>query len=118
MNNKATHSPNVTYGSQQPIQPQAVAQNPCGIDQPHKLHTATLEQATYHIAEVIAKHRWLRSKAASILEQSALEHLPSLADPREHSAKWYSVQLMRAYMHTHSTQAVRQRIEQLYEVML
>ena len=122
MNNKAAHSPNVTYGSQRPIQPQAVAQNPCGIDTPHKLHKATLEQATYHIAEVIAKHPWLRSKAASILEQMQLQacmlYLPDLTDPREHSAKWYSVQLMRAYMHTHSTQAVRQRIEQLYEVML
>lgn len=122
MNNKATHSPNVTYGSQQPIQPQAVAQNPCGIDQPHQLHRATLQQAQKHIALVLTKHPWLRSKAASILEQMQLKacmlYLPSLAAPGEHSARWYSVQLMRAYMHTHSTQAVRQRIEQLYEVML
>jgi hypothetical protein len=122
MNNKATHSPNVTYGSQQPIQPQAVAQNPCGIDTPHKLHTATLEQATYHLELVLGKHPWLRSKAAGILEdmqlQACMPYLPSLAAPREHSAKWYSVQLMRAYMHTHSTHSVRQRIEQLYEVML
>jgi hypothetical protein len=120
MNNKATHSPNVTYGSQQPIQPQAVAQNPCGIDTPHQLHKATLEQATYHIALVLGKHHWLRNKAASILEdmRQHLPYLPSLTAPREHSAKWYSVQLMRAYIHTHSTQAVRQRIEQLYEVML
>lgn len=104
------------------IQPQTVAQNPCGIDQPHKLHTATPQQAQQHIEQVLAQYPWLRSKAASILQQMELKacmlYLPSLADPREHSAKWYSVQLMRAYLHSHSTQAVRQRIEQLYEVML
>lgn len=120
MKSNPCYSPNVTYGSQQPIQPQTVAQNPCGIDTPHKLHTATLEQATYHISLVLGKHHWLRNKAASILEdmRQHLPYLPSLAAPREHSARWYSVQLMRAYMHTHSTHSVRQRIEQLYEVML
>lgn len=118
MSSKATHSPNVTYGSQQPMQPQTVAQNPCGIDQPHKLHTATPQQAQKHIRRVLCQHPWLRSKAASILEQSALEHLPDLSQPRLHSETWYSVQLMRAYLHRDGTQAVRQRIEQLYEVML
>lgn len=100
------------------VQPQTVAQNPCGIDQPHKLHTATPQQAQKHIRRVLCQHPWLRSKAASILEQSALEHLPDLSQPRLHSETWYSVQLMRAYLHRGSTYAVRQRIEQLYEVML
>lgn len=123
MNNKAAHSPNVTYGSQQPIQPQTVAQNPCGINTPHQLHKATLEQATYHIAEVIAKHRWLRSKAASILEDmrqpmNLQTNFSTLEAVGLHSPRWYATQLMRAYMHTHSTYAVRQRIEQLYKVML
>lgn len=89
-----------------------------GIDTPHQLHKATLEQAQRHLELVLQQYPWLRSKAASILEQSALEHLPSLAEPRNFSGRWYSVQLMRAYIHSHSTQAVRQRIEQLYEVML
>lgn len=104
-----------------PVPPQTVTQNPCGIDQPHQphqLHTATPQQAQQHIRRVLCQHPWLRSKAASILEQSALEHLPDLSQPRLHSETWYSVQLMRAYLHSHSTQAVRQRIEQLYEVML
>lgn len=104
------------------LAPHTVVHNGCGIDQPHQLHKATLQQAAAHIEQVLLKHPWLRSKAASILEQMQLKacmlYLPSLAAPGEHSARWYSVQLMRAYMHTHSTQAVRQRIEQLYEVML
>lgn len=100
------------------VQLQTVAQNPCGIDQPHKLHTATPQQAQQHIRRVLCQHPWLRSKAASILGQSALEHLPDLSQPRLHSETWYATQLMRAYLHRGSTQAVRQRIEQLYEVML
>ena len=118
MKSNPCYSPNVTYSSQQPILPQTVAQNPCGIDQPHKLHTATPQQAQKHIRKVLCQHPWLRSKAASILEQSALEHLPDLSQPRLHSETWYATQLMRAYLHRGSTQAVRQRIEQLYEVML
>lgn len=91
-----------------------------GIDTPHQLHKATLEQAQRHLELVLQQYPWLRSKAASILESMRIEMNMqlSLAEPRNFSGRWYSVQLMRAYMHTHSTQAVRQRIEQLYEVML
>ena len=102
------------------VQIQTVAHNPCGIDQPHKLHTATPQQAQQHIEQVLAQYPWLRSKAASVLEsmRTEMNMQLSLAEPRNFGARWYSVQLMRAYLHTHSTQAVRQRIEQLYEVML
>ena len=100
------------------LRPQTVAHNPCGIDQPHQLAQATPQQAQQHIRRVLCQHPWLRSKAASILEQSALEHLPDLSQPRLHSETWYATQLMRAYLHRGSTQAVRQRVEQLYEVML
>lgn len=104
------------------LAPHTVVHNGCGIDQPHQLHKATLQQAAAHIEQVLLKYPWLCSKAASILEEmqliACMLYLPNLEDAREYSARWYSVQLMRAYMHTHSTIQVRQRIEQLYEVML
>ena len=80
-------------------------------------------QAQKHLELVLGKHPWLRSKAASILEDmrqpmNLQTNFSTLEAVGLHSPRWYSVQLMRAYMHTHSTQAVRQRIEQLYEVML
>lgn len=93
--------------------------SPCGIDQPHCLHKATLHEATLHIRKVLCRFPWLKRKAASILQQAEYYlPQPSLHNPRAYSETWYAAQLLRAYMHKHSTPAVCQQIEQLYEVML